>query len=411
MKKKKVTFIDLFAGAGGLSEGFICAGYRSVAHVETNKDACYTLKTRACYHYLKKNGQLDKYYDYLKSEISRNELYALVPKDVINSVINETMTDLSMESIYKQIDKAMITIKIDHVDLIVGGPPCQAYSLVGRSRKFMYNDPRNDLYKLYCKVLERYKPEIFIFENVPGLITAYKGRYLRSIQNAFKSAGYEIQYEIVNALNFGVLQRRKRIILIGWKRNSGHAYPIFENKEVDCYINDILSDLPRIQAGQSSNQYGNKKFSDYLQNNSIRTDDDVLTWQVARSHIERDINIYRMVIRAWDDKHNRLKYSDLPENLSTHKNKGGFLDRYKVVAADLATSHTIMAHIAKDGHYYIHPDLKQARSITVREAARIQSFPDNYFFEGSRTSAFIQIGNAVPPLMAKGIAESLAKEF
>lgn len=411
MKKKKVTFIDLFSGAGGLSEGFICAGYSPIAHVETNKDACYTLKTRACYHYLKKKRQLDKYYDYLKSEISRNELYALVPKDVIDSVINETMAESSMESIYKQIDKAMKAMKIDHVDLIIGGPPCQAYSLVGRSRKFMDNDPRNDLYKLYCKVLERYKPEIFVFENVPGLITAGEGKYLKSIQDTFKAAGYEIEYEIVNALNFGVLQRRKRIILIGWKLNSGHAYPLFENKGVACYINDILSDLPRIQAGQSSKQYRNKELSDYLKNNGIRTGDDILTWQVARSHIDRDINIYRMVIQAWNDKHGRLKYSDLPENLSTHKNKSGFLDRYKVVAADLATSHTMMAHIAKDGHYYIHPDLKQARSITVREAARIQSFPDNYFFEGSRTAAFIQIGNAVPPLMAKGIAESLAKEF
>jgi len=411
MGKKKITFIDLFAGAGGISEGFVRAGYTPVAHVEMKADACNTLRTRACYYYLKQCGRLDKYYDYLNSVINRDELYALVPETVIDSVIHETMSNSSMGSIYENIDNAIKNEGIGHIDLVIGGPPCQAYSNVGRSRKCMDDDPRNDLYKLYCKVLENYNPEMFVFENVPGLITAGEGKYINNIQEEFQSIGYELKYEIVNAKDFGVLQNRNRIILIGWKRNSSHKYPRFEKKENNFCINDILNDLPKLHAGQSSNQYRYKKYNGYLRENEIRKDDDILTWHVARSNIDRDRKIYRMAIQAWNDNHKRIKYSDLPDSLSTHKNKSGFLDRYKVVAADLPTCHTIMAHISKDGHYYIHPDIEQARSITVREAARIQSFPDDYYFEGSRTAAFIQVGNAVPPLMAKGIAEALIREF
>jgi len=138
-------------------------------------------------------------------------------------------------------------------------------------------------------------------------------------------------------------------------------------------------------------------------------DNDILTWHITRPHIERDRQIYRLIINAWQNEHTRLKYTDLPEELCTHKNRTAFLDRFKVVARDLPVCHTITAHLSKDGHYFIHPDFYQARSISVREAARIQSFPDNYFFEGSRTAAFTQIGNAVPPLMAMGIADAIRK--
>lgn len=411
MKPKKITFIDLFAGAGGLSEGFICAGYTPISHVEMNPDACNTLRTRACYHYLKNNNELDKYYDYLRSYISRSDLYSLVPKSIINSVIQEQMNDQTMDSIYARIDDAIKAEGISHVDLIIGGPPCQAYSQVGRSRKCMDNDHRNDLYKLYSQVLRRYEPKMFVFENVPGLITAGDGKYLELIKQAFISLGYELKYDVVDASEFGVLQRRKRIILIGWKKGMNRKYPVFDKIPLSYKICDILNDLPAIQAGQSSSQYRLYDFSQYLKDNEIRTKKDVLTWHVARGHIERDRSIYRLAIKAWNDNQRRLKYSELPDSLSTHKNKEGFLDRYKVVAEDLSASHTMMAHICKDGHYYIHPDLEQARSITVREAARIQSFPDSYYFEGSRTAAFTQIGNAVPPLMAKNVAIALRSNW
>ena len=143
----------------------------------------------------------------------------------------------------------------------------------------------------------------------------------------------------------------------------------------------------------------------------IRTRDDVLTWHIARRQIDRDREIYRIAIRKWFGDHERLTYGELPAELRTHKNTASFLDRYKVVERDNNACHTMVAHISKDGHYYIHPDIDQARSISVREAARIQSFPDNFFFEGPRTAAFVQIGNAVPPLLAKAIAKAIKQEF
>lgn len=410
--KDRITYIDLFAGAGGLSEGFVRVGFSPIAHVEMNENACETLKTRACYYYLKEIGKIEKYYSYLRSEISRDMLHSLVPQSVLDSVICITMSDSTMESIFERINKSIQAENIDHVHLVVGGPPCQAYSHVGRARKCMDGDPRNELYKLYLQVLQKYDPDMFVFENVPGLLTAGNGRYFKDIQQNFKSLGYELDYKTIDASDFGVLQKRQRIILIGWKQGTHYEYPEFEKKNNTYEVREILLDLPSLQAGESNGKYSsNDEYSSYLTNNGIRTADDVLTWHVARSHIERDRDIYRKAITAWNNEHKRLKYADLPTELSTHRNKTGFLDRFKVVAADLPTCHTMMAHISKDGHYYIHPDINQARSITVREAARIQSFPDNYYFEGSRTAAFMQIGNAVPPLMAEYIAEALAKQF
>ena len=135
----------------------------------------------------------------------------------------------------------------------------------------------------------------------------------------------------------------------------------------------------------------------------IRNGIDFTTQHVARFNNERDLEIYRIAIDLWVNKRKRLSYSNLPSELKTHKNETAFLNRFQVVDPK-GVCHTVVAHISADGHYYIYPDLKQVRSISVREAARIQSFPDDFFFEGGRTAAFKQIGNAVPPLMAEGIA-------
>jgi DNA (cytosine-5)-methyltransferase 1 len=153
-----------------------------------------------------------------------------------------------------------------------------------------------------------------------------------------------------------------------------------------------------------------KPANEYLLNSGIRNGSVFTTQHIARNHNGLDLEIYQIAIRKWLNERKRLSYLELPEDLQRHKNRSSFLDRFKVVN-HLGLSHTMVAHISKDGHHYIYPDLDQVRSISVREAARIQSFPDDYFFEGGRTAAFRQIGNAVPPLMAQNIAKTLKELF
>ncbi|MDV3929227.1 DNA cytosine methyltransferase [Elizabethkingia anophelis] len=414
---KKLTYIDLFAGAGGLSEGFIRAGFEPVAHVEMDKAACLTLKTRVAYHYLKSENRYDEYVSYLKGEISREELYNKIPDDLSKSVINLPIGEDYNDTIHKEI-KAQLKKK--SVDLIIGGPPCQAYSLVGRARSAdnMKGDKRNYLYVQYAGYLEKYQPKLFVFENVYGLLSAGSGVYLENMKKLFFKKGYDIKIFKLEANNFGVLQNRKRIIIIGWKRSLNIELPDLEaiKSLAEYKVSSVLEDLPEVQAGESLSRYLTYKTdtNNYLENSYIRNGIGILTQHTARPHTEQDKEIYRIAVQKWNNKKERLNYNDLPETLKTHKNRSSFFDRFKVVASDKHFSQTVVAHIAKDGHYYIHPDIKQNRSLTVREAARLQSFPDDYFFEGikdgqARTPAFKQIGNAVPPLMAYEIAEKIRK--
>lgn len=410
-----LTYIDIFAGAGGLSEGFVRNGHIPVAHVEMKREACLTLKTRNCYYYFKDNNQLEEYYRYLRREISRDELYAMVPRDILDTVIQETMSEDGMRNLFAKIDALMDTQNINDIDILVGGPPCQAYSLVGRARSEnnMEGDARNYLYQLYADVLEYYRPKMFVFENVQGLRSASNGAYLADMTERFHQAGYDLGMRILTASDYGVLQNRKRIILIGKRHEDGVQFEYPSIPEVgdefnNYVVDDLLSDLPALQPGQSNNQYEHN-ITDYLYRSGIRTENDILTWHEVRPTREQDREIYRCVINAWyqNNARRRLRYTDLPEYLCTHRNRTAFLDRFKVVAGNIHTSQTMVAHISKDGHYFIHPSLEQARSLSVREAARIQSFPDNYYFEGGRTAALLQIGNAVPPLMASAIANAV----
>lgn len=413
---KALTYIDLFAGAGGLSEGFIRAGFKPVAHVEMDKAACFTLKTRTAYHYLKSKNKLEEYVKYLKGEINREKLYSNIPKEELLSVINLALGDDTNKEIFKQIDARL---KGNKIDLIIGGPPCQAYSLVGRARSNdgMQSDPRNYLYLQYAKFLKKYNPKIFVFENVLGLLSAGGGEYFKKMKAKFDSIGYDIKDFTLNAKDFGVLQNRKRIILIGYKKELNLSIPDFAsayNKQHTVQL--IFQDLPELQAGEGKdkNDKYSKETNDYLNNAHIRNGIDVLTQHVSRSHTEQDKEIYRIAVEQLKEGE-RLNYTSLPERLKTHTNQHSFFDRFKVVDAKASVAQTIVAHIAKDGHYYIHPDIKQNRSITVREAARLQSFPDDYYFEGvkessARTAAFRQIGNAVPTLMAEKIGV-LVKSF
>lgn len=415
-----MNFIDLFAGAGGLSEGFIRAGYEPIAHVEIDEAACFSLKTRSAYHYLKQNNQFDIYLQYLRGEINRQELYSKVPKDILSSVIHKAIGEENNAAIFGTIDANLPANK--EVDLIVGGPPCQAYSLVGRARSEhgMRKDPRNFLYVQYANYLERYNPKMFVFENVLGLKSAGKGAYLTNMERLFKKKGYKIHIFTVKAENFGVLQQRRRLIIIGWKDDFVPTLPDLDNYNsgIRGQVSDLLVDLPFLQAGEGVDKFMNysAKTSAYLHDSHIRNGTDILTQHIARPHNEQDKEIYRVAIRRWMEGNERLNYNDLEEHLKTHKNRKSFTDRFKVVASDLNASQTVVAHIAKDGHYYIHPDIEQNRSISVREAARLQSFPDDFYFEGvkesaNRTAAFKQVGNAVPPLMGELIARELNLSF
>lgn len=413
---KKLNFIDLFAGAGGLSEGFVRAGYSPIAHVEIDEAASFSLRTRSAYHYLKEIGQFDTYIQYLKGEIGRKQLYSSVPSEILDSVIHKGIGEENNSAIFDMIDRNLPENK--EVDLIVGGPPCQAYSLVGRARSEhgMRKDPRNFLYVQYANYLERYNPKMFVFENVLGLKSAGKGVYLSNMERLFNKKGYKIHIFSVKAENFGVLQQRRRLIIIGWKDDFVPNLPDLDNftSGISGRVSDLLLDLPFLRAGEGVDKFTTYSgdTSIYLRDTHIRNGIDIVTQHIARPHNEQDKEIYRIAVEKWFKDKDRLNYNDLEERLKTHDNRTSFTDRFKVVAPDLEASQTVVAHIAKDGHYYIHPDIEQNRSISVREAARLQSFPDDFYFEGvkegaNRTAAFKQIGNAVPPLMGELIAEHL----
>jgi len=422
----KFTFIDLFAGAGGLSEGFIRAGYVPIAHIEMNKSACDTLKTRAAFHYLDKTGHLDIYKEYLlnKKEKKCEELWNKVPNNVTDAVIQAEIKEDTLSEIFGKVDDLR---EGREVDLIIGGPPCQAYSLVGRSRvgkEVIKQDPRNNLYKYYVEFLKRYKPKMFVFENVMGILTAIGGEPFKDLCERVRASGYQIAAHECITSKYGVLQNRHRYIIVGWKTDiadklTNFHYP--QLKEVQHSFNvlkDLFSDLPERRSGEGT-LYGAVKYTkplssmEYLQKSGIRGKLDFTTEHIARPHNRNDLDIYCLAVKMYHEG-KRLKYTDIPLDHQTHKNTKSFLDRFRVVNGN-GCSHTLVAHIAKDGHYYIYPTPdptpENVRSITVREAARIQSFPDDYFFEGSRSDAFKQIGNAVPVLLAYTIAVAIKDQL
>ena len=415
-----LNFLDVFAGAGGLSEGFIQAGFTPGAHVESDKAACFTLRTRMAYHWLKGEGRIELYADYLKQKINRHDFYGEIPEDVIGSVIHAEINEKTLDDIFNLIDRRLGKPRFD---LIIGGPPCQAYSLVGRSRdqNRMKGDKRNYLYRDYAKFLEKYNPAYFVFENVTGLLSAEDKDgtlHFDAMQDLFRKHGYKTECMTLAADDYGVLQRRKRLILVGAKDKSTGFYPEPDKWIPGVNVKEIFDDLPKLAAGEgSAGPCRVKSYNGTWQHEAGIRNDDLpvnlpVTWHQARPHNDRDRKIYQIAVDTWDSEKRRLRYNELRDDLKTHRNQTSFLDRFKVVADNLSASHTVTAHIAKDGHYYIHPDKEQNRSITPREAARLQTFPDDYYFESStgvpgRTSAFRQIGNAVPVLLARKIAEKL----
>ncbi|MCK5461155.1 DNA cytosine methyltransferase [Candidatus Gracilibacteria bacterium] len=407
-----MKILDLFAGAGGLSEGFWKEGFDFVGHIEMDSYACETLETRSIYYYLKKTNNLEDYEAYVKGLVSKESLvkkYKLNEelKKIINAEIDDKNCDILISNMKK---------KLGNDDLlgIIGGPPCQAYSNIGRARdkNGMKDDKRNHLYKFYLKFLKELKPKFFIFENVPGLLTAGGGVYLKNMISDMRALGYTVPFpDPVNMADFGIPQKRKRIIMIGWKKGVDiDIKEVFKkNSPHSLLVNDFLVDLPQLKDGQGDDISEYIKPSKPLVDLEIR-DISVVIDHIARPHNEQDKEIYRIAVEKYE-KEERLKYTDLPKRLKTHSNEKSFLDRFKVIEGNMSACHTVVAHISKDGHHYIHPDGKQNRSLSIREAARLQTFPDSYKFEGPRTSQFKQIGNAVPPMFSQLLAKRLKKHF
>ena len=329
--------LDLFSGAGGLSEGFFRVGSTFVGHVEADSHACKTLKTRTAYWNLKKENKEEIYNNYLLGNLTTEELWKESKIGDYDDVINEAISDTSFNKITKTIKKNLKKRNLKKVDVIIGGPPCQAYSVIGRARMkgSVANDPRNFLYKYYVKFLEEFKPKMFIFENVMGLKTAGDGEYYKNLKDALDNAGYHIEENIMYANNYGVLQSRKRIIIVGWKkdkRRKNYPFPEFEKIKLDddITVNDVLKDLPVTFPGNKiagDNLY-KEKTNNYLKISNIREENfNILTQHETRPHNKQDREIYKEAISAWNEKKERLNYSELAErrsDLITHKNTKTF---------------------------------------------------------------------------------------
>lgn len=398
---KIYNFIDLFAGCGGLSEGFYKQGFNALAHIEINPTACETLKTRM------------KHYGYENPE-----------KEVLN-------LDITGDDVIEKLDKA---VDGREVDIIIGGPPCQAYSSLGRAKddNAMQDDPRNYLFESYVKVLNHYEPKFFVFENVTGILTAkIDGKHI--IDRIVKALGehYEVKFDpkinVLNSANYGVPQVRKRVIIIGVhkKKANGitpeemyksiiktHYDPEMDEKQrmgLKKYVTvkDAIEELPSLRPGQGEKEipFSYRRDNEFLKKISskkLKT----LRDHVARKHNEMDIKRYTAMAE------NHWTFKELLENREDlqHEKARVFGNSYTVQWWDLP-SKTIIAHLYKDGNQFIHPDASQGRTFTVREAARLQSFPDDFVFEGPRTEQFKQIGNAVPPLLAEAIAKAIRNKL
>jgi len=446
----KFYAIDLFAGCGGLSEGFKRAGFDTIAQVEMDRWACETLTTRHLYYELKQIGKGYLYRKYLMEKVPREDILNGFPElkeSISHRVIQATLGEDGTGRIFDKIESSKKFHGTSKFHVLIGGPPCQPYSLAGRARDpfRMENDGRHYLYKYYLEILERLQPDFFVYENVPGLFTARAGGieiFIRILDD-FSSLNppYEITppleqiYEdpcsyTLDSADFYIPQSRKRLILIGYKRSLELKNPeikeIFtklqkqalRNKE-DGYLTagDAIGDLPPLKPGEGSDGW----FAPYNRHTDLkyyqvkmRKDSPGILNHRARTHMKSDLERYKFFIEHYRNGNGAATLNDLikerPELIPNHRHLDKFLDRFKVQWWDRPSS-TITAHICKDGHYYIHPDTRQCRSFTVREAARCQSFPDNFKFEGPRTEQFRQVGNAVSPLLAGEIARAIIKEL
>lgn len=398
--------IDLFAGCGGLTEGFRQSGlYDTIACVEWDKAPCDALR-----HHMKTKWNCDDADErIMRFDIQRTE-------ELING------WDDSQYGKSVGLDDLISKSKAQ-VDLIIGGPPCQAYSVAGRIRdeNGMRNDYRNYLFESYLKIVEHYHPKAFVFENVPGMLSARPGDgkklIAEIIKEQFSNAGYvlieDLSKAIVDFTEYGVPQRRSRVILLGLRKDVyGEKAPILledfysvilpkRRVKTKMTVRDAIGDLPKLYPLDTPITQKGKRYS-HLPKGEV-----TIPNHIGRYNSKREIDIFRMLEK--DIETGECKYTSidaLKKIYTEATGKESNIHKYYVLRWN-EQSNTIPAHLYKDGLRHIHPDSAQARSITVREAARLQTFPDDYVFISGTAIDYKMIGNAVPPLFAKKLAESI----
>lgn len=397
MKSRKIKSIDLFAGCGGLMDGFEQSGfYDTIAAVEWEKAPCRNLEKRLKNKWKYKDAEQRV----LRFDIQRtDELFSGWDND------EEYGSSIGLD---KLISNA------GGIDVIIGGPPCQAYSIAGRVRdeNGMRDDYRNYLFESYIKVLERYKPKAFIFENVPGMLSAKPGDrpIINIVRDSFDSAGYcllpHLREAIIDFTEYGVPQNRKRIIIFGVSKDvfGDKAEEIVE----DFYSNilpqykvkkkktvyDAIGDLPKLYPLKEDIRFNGVRTRHSIPENDVPN-------HIARWQSDRDVGIFKLLTEDIESGRNEYtSISALKQLYTKMTGKESNVHKYHVLRWD-EPSNLIPAHLYKDGLRHIHPDSKQQRTLTVREAARLQTFADDYIFEGSNMELYKMIGNAVPPRFAK----------
>ena len=508
-----VPIIDLFAGPGGLGEGFSsCVDastnerlFKIAVSVEKDAFAHRTLSLRAFLRQFPIGDAPEAYYEYVKRQMSRDELFCKYPNEATLAQEEALLRTLGTDDniyIHSRIERAVGLG--ENPWLLIGGPPCQAYSLVGRSRmvgsaensdfeskrKKFEKDPRHKLYLQYLEIIAKFRPAVFVMENVKGLLSAkldgqpvidqilrdlkdprsalgstdfeYKGSdpHYRIVSLVTDAAGKQLQPEdyLIRMETYGIPQMRHRVILLGIrsdiKAQPGFLEPVLR----PVSVRHVISDLPNVRSSVSNRvserdwhstvrrfayspdaiildiddiagaileaqeqcQLHTSTGAEWFECASKIDDGNLSAWFIdprlngvlnhsTRSHIPEDLHRYlyasAVALRTEvSPKLGTFPKSLLPAHKNVNQEKLIFDDRFRVQVWDKPAT-TVTCHISKDGHYYIHPDPSQCRSLTVREAARIQTFPDNYFFEGPRTEQYKQVGNAVPPLLASKIAE------
>lgn len=407
MSKKNINTIDLFAGCGGLLDGFMLAGgYNSLACVEWEKYPCATLS-----HRLKTRwGHSNANNEVVRFDIQRtDELFA---------GFNDEEYGL-----HPGLDALVGKHK---VDVIIGGPPCQAYSLAGRIRDVngMRDDYRNYLFESYLKVVSHYQPKFFVFENVVGMLSATPdgSPIIDKIREAFDNAGYAVIDDFKAALfdvaDFGIPQHRQRVIILGVNKSYFDKDELISHKIISEFytllaskrcamktVKDAIGDLPVLTPCKEVIKQDGKKYS-----HTPISSDGVLN-HTPRFHSERDISVFKLLTEDITSGQKKfITTTALKELYTKITGKESNIHKFYVLRWD-EPSNTIPAHLYKDGLRHIHPDPQQARSITVREAARLQTFADDFEFLGPMMAQYKMIGNAVPSAFATIIANVLKSIF